>query len=272
MDQRDRHRALADRARDALERARAHVARHEHAGHASSRAGTARASAASRSPAASRPARMKPRSSRATTPSSQSVRGDGADEDEAGVDLAERLGTRRRPARRAGARGDRRHPRARPPQLCVRTSRSGRAARSARSGSATSSGPAMGPRTSIVTSRVAAEVDGGLPRGVRPPMMTTCWSAHARASVRRRAVVDAGAGQLLEARRVDACGRRRRRRSARSSRSASPAAAGRRGGRRPRRAGPRPPARSAALRPGGAPDRSRGGARSEPLRPAGKPR
>ena len=43
VDERDRHRALADGAGDALDRAGAHVAGHEHAGHAWSRAGTGRA-------------------------------------------------------------------------------------------------------------------------------------------------------------------------------------------------------------------------------------
>ena len=75
VDQRDGHRALADRARHALDRARAHVAGDEHARDARlEHVGVARA-AASRRPFASGPARMKPRSSRATTPSSQSVRG-----------------------------------------------------------------------------------------------------------------------------------------------------------------------------------------------------
>ena len=75
VDERDRHRALADRARHALDRARADVAGDEHAGHARLQQETGRARAASRRALASRPARMNPRSSRATTPSSQSVRG-----------------------------------------------------------------------------------------------------------------------------------------------------------------------------------------------------
>ena len=83
VDERDRHRALADRAGHALDRARAHVAGDEHARARSSRAGRGRACSGQPAACASGPARMKPRSSRATTPSSQSVRGDGADEDEA---------------------------------------------------------------------------------------------------------------------------------------------------------------------------------------------
>ena len=74
VDERDGHRALPDRAGHALDRAGADVAGDEHAGDAGlEQVGVAR----SGQPAAraSGPARMKPRSSRATTPASQSVRG-----------------------------------------------------------------------------------------------------------------------------------------------------------------------------------------------------
>ena len=74
VDQRHRHRALPHRAGHALDRARAHVAGDEHARDARlQHVGVA--ASGQPAPRASAPARMKPRSSRATTPSSQSVRG-----------------------------------------------------------------------------------------------------------------------------------------------------------------------------------------------------
>ena len=93
VDQRDRHRALADRAGDALDRARAHVAGDEHARHARLQQVRVALERPAARPWRRAPARMKPRSSRATTPSSQSVRG-----------AAPMKTKRRRPAPRARRR------------------------------------------------------------------------------------------------------------------------------------------------------------------------
>ena len=100
-----------------------------------------------RRPSRRAPARMKPRSSRATTPSSQSVRGAAPMNTNAASTVLLALAVGVADAQRvAGAR----RPRPRPPaRWCAR--RCSGSPRSARSGSATSTSPAPSPRTSIVT-------------------------------------------------------------------------------------------------------------------------
>ena len=95
-----------------------------------------------------------------------------------------------------------------------------RARRSARSGSATSTSPASTAHEHRHLAGVAGEVHGGLAGRVgAADDHDVLVRARARLG-HRRAVVDAGAGQLGEARARRAGGRRRRRRRARSSRSA----------------------------------------------------
>jgi hypothetical protein len=124
VDERDGHRALADRARHALDRARAHVAGHEHAGHAR----LEQVRVALERPAGARvgPARMKPRSSRATTPSSQSVRG-AAPMNTKQASTSSSVAPRRRGPRTAALAGARR-PRRRPPRVPCAPRRSASAA------------------------------------------------------------------------------------------------------------------------------------------------
>ena len=183
MDQRDRHRPLADGARDPLDRARVARRRRRTPRARSSRARTAPGVSGQPWSRTSGPARMNPRSSRATTPSSQSVRGaapmntkQASTSSTVSVPSAARI--RQRVKVTILALG-RRPPAAQCPHLDVRDRRDlfDRILRHR-----LRPGNRREPASSTLAG-VAAEVDGGLAAEFAPPITTTCWSAHARASM-----------------------------------------------------------------------------------------
>ena len=151
VDQRHRRGAFADRAAHALDRARAHVAHREHAGHARSRAPPAAAPDSRRARQPCRSARSRARRPRRRSLRASAVSGSAPTNRKTLRSRAVVLGAAAAVAPRHAAQAGSRLAVQAPPARCAAAARCWARPRCGRSGSATCWPPAPAPRTSMWT-------------------------------------------------------------------------------------------------------------------------